>query len=243
VDSILDFDKLEIEDQIVFFGYFLQEKAKMSDFEPKDIGKCFSLIRLPKPTNIPSRLNILCRKPKKRFVKHKTKYNVAYFEVKIIKESLGGRISYLPISQELQKLPSYLSKTTEKNFLQEVITCYRSKSWRAVLVLMWILTIDHLQVYVLKKKLKQFNLALNKNPKYKTYTVKKKEDFEDIKESIFILTLRIAKIISKNQKKILDQKLDDRNSYAHPSALKISPSKAESFIEDLIKNIISVIKY
>jgi len=63
-----------------------------------------------------------------------------------------------------------------------------------------------------------------------------------MKESDFVTMLKTAKIITQNQHKILKNKLDDRNSYAHPSSLQISPSKALDFIEDLTKNIITVLQ-
>jgi len=39
-------------------------------------------------------------------------------------------------------------------------------------------------------------------------------------------------------RKILDTKLGIRNSYAHPSTVKLPKSKALEFIEDLVNNVI-----
>lgn len=58
---------------------------------------------------------------------------------------------------------------------------------------------------------------------------------------IFIEFCRTAKIITNDERKILDEKLDIRNSCSHPNNIKISESKATRFLEDLIDNIL--IKY
>lgn len=47
---------------------------------------------------------------------------------------------------------------------------------------------------------------------------------------------------TKGQKKLLDEKLRIRNTYAHPSSLTLSESKVNSFVEDLIVDIVSKIK-
>lgn len=241
VQSISDLN-LNQEDQIVFFAYYIQEIEKMNNFGIKEIEICFDEIGISIPTNLSRRLKLLSERKKKRLVKNKKKYKIAYNERKKIDELIKGDMTYHSVSQELHNLPNILSKKAEQEFLKEIIKCYRIKSWRAVIVLMWILTVDHIQDLVLKGKLIKFNSALQTNRKYQKFQVTIKEDFEEIKESDFVTALKTANIITKNQHKILKNKLDDRNSYAHPSSLTISPSKALDFIEDLTKNVISVLK-
>lgn len=62
-----------------------------------------------------------------------------------------------------------------------------------------------------------------------------------MKESKFIDLCRVAKIISNDVRKILDQKLGTRNSSAHPSGVTINKSKVIDFVEDLVDNV--VLKY
>lgn len=134
-------------------------------------------------------------------------------------------------------------KKPEKDFFKEALDCLGVKAWRAVIVLVWIITMDHLQNYVMNKKLREFNNVLSTPPGYKKIKpVVNKEDFEEIKESDFIHVLRTAKIISKNQNKILEQRLDFRNTYAHASSQTLHETTATSFVEDLIDNIVLKIK-
>ncbi|HEX7415192.1 MAG TPA: hypothetical protein VF411_14195, partial [Bacteroidia bacterium] len=63
-------------------------------------------------------------------------------------------------------------------------------------------------------------------------------DFNEIPENKFIEFCRTAKVISNDIRKILDTKLGIRNTFAHPSNIKVGESKAIEFIEDLISNVI-----
>lgn len=91
----------------------------------------------------------------------------------------------------------------------------------------------------MKHKLADFNTALNKNPKFSNKSISKKEDFSQLQESEFITTLVSASVITKDQRKILDEKLGTRNTAAHPNTIEIRESKVTGVIEDLVPNIIS----
>jgi hypothetical protein len=65
------------------------------------------------------------------------------------------------------------------------------------------------------------------------------DDFGEVTESKFIELLRSAKVINKDKKIILDEKLKKRNMAAHPTSMKIRESKVIEFIEDLVENVLS----
>ena len=94
----------------------------------------------------------------------------------------------------------------------------------------WLLAIDTIYEFVLKNKLTEFNNAIQTHGKYKKIIITNKDNFSDIKESDFIELLRVAKIISNDTRKILDEKLAFRNTCAHPNTVIIKESKAISFI-------------
>jgi hypothetical protein len=113
---------------------------------------------------------------------------------------------------------------------------------RAAIIMVWSGTLDHLYDYVLKHKIADFNSAISKrSDKYAKLIVKLKDDFSDIKDSVFIEVCRSAGIISGDVRKILDQKLDVRNTHAHPSSVEVGETKVVDFIEDLVTNVI--VKY
>jgi hypothetical protein len=143
-------------------------------------------------------------------------------------------------SSTLRSLTGKLVVTPERDFLDEAIKCYEAKAYRAAIVMAWILTLDHLQEYILKHHLAQFDTALAKvkDKRVKVSKIAGKDEFSDIPESKFIEIARAAGIINNDVRKILDAKLGIRNSYAHPSNLSLPPVKAAEFITDLVDNVI-----
>jgi len=131
-----------------------------------------------------------------------------------------------------------VKNTNEKVFLIEAINCYRVEAYRATIVLLWILAIDHLQSYIFGRKFNEFNSALAKNPDKKISKIINYDDFGELKESRFIELAKSAGIISNDIRKILDEKLGIRNSAAHPSGITFTGHKATEFALDLISNIL-----
>ena len=102
--------------------------------------------------------------------------------------------------------------------------------------MVWLLTIDHLYEYILNGKISDFISALRRANISKS--IHSKDDFGELKESQFIEICKSSGIISNDVRKILDTKLGIRNSFAHPSNIKLPKSKALEFIEDLVENVI-----
>ena len=108
----------------------------------------------------------------------------------------------------------------------------------AGIVMTWILTLDHLQRVILSNHLDTFNEILQGNKNYENFKVENIGDFEEIKDSDFLRVVRTCGIITSSQLKILEKRLDERNSYAHPTDLELTDTMTIAFIEDLIGNII-----
>jgi hypothetical protein len=142
----------------------------------------------------------------------------------------------------LQTAISKLAEDNRRRFMAEAISCLAVNARRAAIIMVWSGTLDHLYDYVLKHKIADFNSAISKrSDKYAKLIVKLKDDFSDIKDSVFIEVCRSAGIISGDVRKILDQKLDVRNTHAHPSSVEVGETKVVDFIEDLVTNVI--VKY
>jgi len=149
-----------------------------------------------------------------------------------------------PVHQEtstaLRGLVGKLGVTEERDFLDEAIKCHEARAYRAAIIMVWILTVDHLQEFIFKHQPTAFNRELAKvnDKRVKVAKVTSKDDFGDIPESKLIELARAAGIINNDVRKILDAKLGIRNSYAHPSNVSLSPVKAAEFITDLVDNVI-----
>lgn len=105
----------------------------------------------------------------------------------------------------------------------------------------WNLAYDHLCGYVLNSssRLANFNSQLLRSfPKARVSAVNNRDDLSDLKESEVLQVCRSANIITTDLLKILKEKLDKRNTAAHPSTVDIAPHTAEEYIIDLIPNVV-----
>jgi len=240
VEAISNFEKLNLEQQIIVFGYYLQKKEKRPNFEHKIIQKCFELIDSSIPKNIASRLQKL--EEKHWLVKNNGGYRVERTILKSCEANILGQPQLKIISSKLESLPTLL-KTPEKEYVSEVIGCLRIDAYHASIVLMWSITISHLRNFIIDHKVLEFNTALLKHPKnsLKKLSISKYDDFENIGDHDFLEILNSLNIISKNQHKLLKEKLDIRNTYAHPNTMTLTVNKTNSFIEDLVNDIITKI--
>jgi len=204
-------------------------------FTVKNIDNYFALSRLKTPPNTLIYFKQLLNK--NVFIRHKNGYVFHRDAFRILERKFSES---KPKRKTLKTLRDLLKKINDKNkkeFLEEAVSCYEIKAYRASIIMTWLLVMDHLYEYVFHKKLSDFNVALYKK-KLKIQNVTKKDDFLEIKESTFIEICRSAGIITNDSKKILDEKLGIRNSCAHPNDTVIKESKATYYIEDLIYNII-----
>src|SRR5438094_4467692 len=163
MSKIENFYEYTLAQQIVFFGYYLQVEEKSKSFNHKNIEHCFKSLDLHVPLNLPFRLMQL--KASGELVSDGNSYRVSGPKAEKIKDNLGNP-HLQSASGELEKLYVKLGKI-ENDFLREALDCFKVKAWHAVIVLVWIITIDHLQDYTMKKGLIEFNEVLQQNGNYR----------------------------------------------------------------------------
>lgn len=239
VDKFDDFTKWDARKQIDFFVYFLTSIKGVKSIVAKDIEKCFNDLSLRYYIRTPQYLSENANGLKNgKYIKQNPGYRLErkiYDEIDTLVKNEPARIT---VSEKLTKLISKVTNTTEKEFLLEAINCYRVEAYRATIILVWMLIIDHLQSYIFGNKLNDFNIAFAKSPDKKLSKIINYDDFSEIKEVKFIEVSRAAGIITNDVRKILDEKLGIRNSAAHPSIMTFSSNKATEFVLDLIDNVL-----
>ena len=240
VNQIDNFSQYTDADKIRFFAWYLNSKVGQEFFTSSNIRECFDQLKLKRPSNInPFLYSMTISKPPDLL-----KNKFGYFLEKRIRdeyeEKFGKRVSTIKVDKILLDLPSMISNSSEKIFLEEAINCYRVKAFRAAIVMTWMLVYDRLCNYILNNLniLNNFNMQLPKSfPKARILKIDKKDDFGELKESEVLQVCRSANIISNDLNKILKEKLDKRNSAAHPSTILIFPHTTEEFIIDIINNV------
>lgn len=228
---------------IELFVYFLTVELDQDSATAKEVDQCFTDCDLTPPKATGARLSEGFKARPQKFVKSGTGYKLQRHMREALSQKLGAETTTSQTSATLRSLEHKMPAGSAKEFLAETLDCFEAGANRATIVMAWILTLHHLSDYIFKHKLADFNAALAKNTdkRVKVGAVTQRDDFSDIPEGKFIEFCRSSNIISNDVRKILLQKLDIRNSCAHPSAVKIKRTKVIDFVEDLVENV--VLKY
>jgi len=233
-------------DQIDFFVYFLTIEKGLGQTQATPIRECFLLLDLTPYSNISQYLTSNLKGKQQqhpKFIRVNDGYQLHRERKLSIENSLNKNPYKIKVKDDLRALLTHLSNPAENEFLKEAINCFEIGAYRASTVMVWNLTMDHLYEYIMAHELTSFNSALAKNTdkRIKITVVFKKDDFSEIPENKFVEFCKSSNVITNDIRKILDIKLGTRNTFAHPSSIKMIESKALEFIEDLVNNV--VLKY
>lgn len=223
---------------ILLTAHYLRQTGR-TDFSHSELAEAFKQGALPVPPKLRNRLAKLAKGKKARLIRTQPgRYSLSIYGLNEVKSYLADK----PLPRQslalLERAVGRVSDEGERRFLAEAVACVQAEAKRAAIVMTWLLAIDHLQEYVLRNKLTDFNTALGRRSGTTNLRITTKDDFADLKESVFIEVAKSANVISKDVRKILDEKLGIRNSCAHPSDIEIHDSKVQNFIEDLVDNVI-----
>lgn len=233
--------KLSDKQLIGLFAYYLTVEMEEGFATAKAIDECFRACDLAVPSRTAQYLSE--GMDEGDFVKAPRGYKLQRHCREELSEKLGAKRRVVRANVELRKLEGKLRSGSTKEFLKEMIDCFEAGANRATIVMCWILALDHLIDYVMKHYLTELNstLAKNTDKRVKLTSVTVRDDFSDIPEKKLIEFFRTAGAISNNVRQILEEKLNTRNSCAHPSGVSIKASKVVEFVDDLIENV--VLKY
>jgi len=232
-----DFQTLPQSEKVKVVGYVISTVDKRATFTPKELYNFFHENNLDPPSNMSRELTKISKERPRSIIKIGNQYALERNYIKEMDLQHGSAYS-IAVSKKMEDLLDKVKDTDQKSFLKDALICFENKIYRASILLTWLVVLDILYDEVLANHLVVFNAEVAKQNK--KFVVKKKADFEDIKESIFIEALRAASIISKEQKKVLDEKLTIRNSAAHPNKTSFMEAKVASFIEELLIDVVDM---
>ncbi len=239
VESIAGFSKLNTTEQVKRFCWHLAMQCQKPRFTGADVVACFNGSGCPKPSGITPFLTSLVKQ--KFLIKRSNRYELSRIARDKLDPVLGKRDATIAVDKLLQELPGKLTIQTEKVFLEEALVCFRHSAFRAAIVMTWNLAYDHLCKVILNdpKRLSDFNTQLPLTfRKPAVAAINLQDDFEALKESEVLQVAKSAGIISNSVHKILKEKLDRRNTAAHPSNIVITQHTSEEFILDLVQNVV-----
>jgi hypothetical protein len=247
--EIPNFHDYSRKSKLLLLAYYLRQHKGLIEFSSKDIENCCQGIIKP-PSQPKQQLVLLLKGKSSPFMKgiNRSHYSLTAVGMSEVESylSAGNKAEAVTdrfLSDVISYLRKFISKITEENqrkFIAEAVACLGVDARRATIVMTWAATIDHLYDHILKHKLDDFNRAIQRRSEknYSSLTITSKDDFGDIRESVFIEICKSARIISSDVRKILNEKLGIRNTCAHPSGIEVHPSKVVNFVEDLVDNVI-----
>ena len=240
--SLPNLKDLSVRSRILLVAHHLLQTGR-TNFRSGELAQAFADSGIPTPEQIEARLSKLSRGKSAPIMKFGPgTYALSVFGQKELQDYLGATQGAGPGQTALTSLVGKISGDAEQRFLAEAIACVEVRARRAAVVMIWAMTVDHLERYVLSRKLPEFNGAWARRTDNRGRTITTQDDFLEIRdESTFIEILRSATIITNDVRKILDEKLGFRNTCAHPNDIVIPESKVLAAVEDLVYNV--VLKY
>ncbi|MCY3626722.1 MAG: hypothetical protein OXG88_03670 [Gammaproteobacteria bacterium] len=224
---------------IGLFVHFLTEVLNQDAATPRQVSKCFRACDLTEPKSVSARLSEGVKSKPAKYIKVNGGYKLErHWRQTLSKKLEAERQITIQTSETLRGLVQEFKEGKKKEFLKETIDCFEVGAKRATIIMAWILTLNQLFDYIIRHKLQDFNTSLKQARGVKLKVVKQRDDFSDLKESQFIQICRAAKIISNDVYKILVACLNERNTCAHPSDIKISKTKVIAHVEDLVTNVV-----
>lgn len=229
-------------DKIKLFGWFLHTEKTKHDFKVADIRECYDQSHFDPPANLTRLLDALAEKTSPELLKKPGGLYRLHANVRTAMDTkYGSPDSVIVVEAALADLPAKLNNPSERLFLNETLTCYRHKAYRAAIVMAWNLTYDHLLHWVLADvaRLAAFNQGIvARNSKKVNVTIQVRADFEKFGEDEVIDIAATLSGITANMKRSLKEKLGRRNTYAHPSNMHAERQQVDDMILDLVNNIV-----
>lgn len=238
IERTKEFEKLSQKEQIKRMAYFFCLTNNIEEFSTKNIREEFQVQKLSVPSGLASLIPQLAKSKPPVFIKNKNGY-LLHRTAKKQLDAIYVNIHEVEVSDKLRDLIPKVKSKEQQSFLDEVIKCFEIKAFRSSMIMCWLLTMDVLYEFVLtSNNISVFNNSIQTHGKYRKVAIRNKDDFSELKESDFIELLRVSKFITNDIRKILDDKLGQRNSSAHPNTICFDELKTMSFIKDLLINVI-----
>lgn len=171
-----------------------------------------------------------------KYVKTKAGYVLERGYSKALETEYAGRPAAKHISASLRGTLAAVGDPAVRAYLEEGVGCFEHNYLRSSIIMGWCVAYGLFRAWLFRNHLLALNNAMSlwKTP----FQIAKLDDFQEMTEAVVIDTARKSGILTKEQHKTLKQLLDQRNSYAHPTAKTISPSAAEAYLETVLKEIL-----
>lgn len=236
VEPIADFYKRPAPFMVEVFAWYLHEVKLKERFSTADIGACFDEAHINRPGNIAAVIAKLVAKKPARVIRDTSGFRLHADARRQLGNLLPIRATSVKTTRVLNDLLAKVADPAQRAFLNETLVCFKNQAYRASIVMAWNLAFSEVLDRFLASHLTAFNAQVGSHG-FK-HPITARVDFELLKESQVIAIARSAHIIGKETVKTLEEKLNKRNTAAHPSTVTVGAPTAEEVIFDLVENIL-----
>jgi hypothetical protein len=234
-----DFASSKHIDKIRFFCWHLHAHRGLATIQPADVRTCFEELHLDPPASVSPFFKSLTDRRPKELLKNASGYRLEQRVRQEFDGKYGRRQATVHVEALLTSLLPRIGNADQRTYLEETMTCFRHRAFRASVVMAWNLAYDHVCNVVLAKHLAAFNAQLPLSfPKADILTITRRNDFTVLRETQVLQVCKSANIITNALFKNLSARLDKRNAAAHPSGVAVTQLTAEEFISDVIENVV-----
>lgn len=240
VSRIPGFDNLPVPTQTDLLAIYLLEESGASEVTGASLASLREALHLSIHPRLPQYLSEQATRRRGRAPGRYIKKTKGYalersFSKKLHSEHLG-RPSAVNVSGSLRATLAAIGDPAVRSYLEEAMACYEHNLLRSTIVLSWCVAFGLFRAWLFRNHLATLNTTMSgwKQP----FQIKSLDDFQELNEGTVIETARKCGLITKEQLKTLKQALDQRNSYAHPTAKLITPAIAEAYLETVLKEIV-----
>ena len=231
-------------DKIRMFAWLQQYLRKKTRFATGDINWCYKTLSF-KPTNTTQYL--IDMEGRGELLQDRQGYHCEGKFLAKYGDLYGTHDITLNIRQKVKDLINKVPDVVEKDFMVEAEICLRHDAGRATIIMVWNVAFYHLCRFIMKYDLAKFNTGFQTHynrlwQQAKVQAMVAYDDFLTLKESVVIDICKREQIITQTQFKILERRLGERNTAAHPNSARVGQLQAEAFIEDIVDNVVLTLR-
>src|SRR5947208_1934689 len=119
--------------KIRLFGWFLHSQQGMERFGVAGVRSCYDTLHMDRPANISQLLVALSQRSPREVLRDSQGY---YLERKVrdrLEAKYGHRPATVQVHKLLEELPTRLTNTAERAYLDEALICFKHQAFRAAI--------------------------------------------------------------------------------------------------------------
>jgi hypothetical protein len=152
---------------------------------------------------------------------------------------LGGSV-ILQKREDIRKALLKVTNPHSQRYVEEAIRCIEAGALRASTIMAWIGAMSILYHHVFTNCLAAFDIKAANHPRIKGWnTATDVDDLATINEAFFLEVIETIGLVTPDQKKLLKNCLDWRNSSGHGNNVVIGEQQVAAHIEILVETVYS----